>query len=97
VVPCAELPGFRVLRAGPALELLVACRGRYARALADAEFSSTAAPATSPGAVASAAGRCPAVSVEVVGMTKSRTCGTAASAPSTTTAGAALPAALATL
>jgi hypothetical protein len=96
VVRCAELPDFRVLRAGPALEL-VACRGRYARALADAEFSSTAAPATSPGAGTSAAGWCPAVSVDVVGMTKSRTCGTAASAPSTTTAGAALPAALATL
>lgn len=96
MVRCAELPDLRVLRAGPALEL-VACRGRYARELADAEFSSAAAPATWPGAVTFAAGRCPAVSVEVVGMTKSRTCGTAASAPSTTTAGAALPAALATL
>jgi hypothetical protein len=55
-------------------------------------------PATWPGPVAWAAGLCTsAATVLAADVTKSRTCGTAASAPTTATAGAALPAALATL
>ena len=84
-----------MLPAGAALARPPACRGRYVWALND-----SALPAASLATWSEPGGRaagCPPVTTVAADVTKSRTCGTAASAPTATTAGAAFPAVRATL